>query len=66
MQITVNGNPTALEQEATVPQLLATLGLQDKPCAVEVNAVVVPKSAHASCTLRPGDAVEIVTLVGGG
>ncbi len=66
MQITVNGTTRELDVGATVPQLLALLHLQDKPCAVEVNAAVVPKSEHALCTLHPGDAVEIVTLVGGG
>ena len=33
---------------------------------VEVNEQIVPKSLHASFTLKEGDKVEIVTAVGGG
>jgi thiamine biosynthesis protein ThiS len=33
---------------------------------VEVNRKVVPRRQHAEHTLRDGDTVEIVTLVGGG
>src|SRR5205085_650257 len=34
--------------------------------AVEVNLGVVPRAEHAATVLADGDAVEIVTLVGGG
>src|SRR5262245_45977401 len=50
----------------TVAQLLAQLGHQSRRVAVEVNLDVVPADRHAEHPLRPGDAVEIVTLVGGG
>ena len=66
MQITVNGEPWETGDDSTLPTLLASLGLNGKPCAVEVNAVVVPKAEHTSCTVHAGDVIEIVTLVGGG
>jgi len=31
-----------------------------------VNKSMIPKRQHASCQLRENDAIEVVTLVGGG
>jgi len=66
MILTVNGKPKELVEGATIAGLLEDLGLRGSPCAVEVNRELVPKARHAETILRPQDAVEIVTLVGGG
>lgn len=66
MTISVNGEPVAIEPGDTVRALLARLELASSPCAVEVNAQVVPRREHADRRLADGDTVEIVTLVGGG
>ena len=66
MHITINGTQRTVVTNCTACALLETLGLQDKPCAVEVNAVLIPKALHASTMLHEGDVVEVVTLVGGG
>jgi thiamine biosynthesis protein ThiS len=66
MRLRVNGDERAVEPGLTVARLLEGLALSGRPCAVEVNAVVVPRREHDSRQLRDGDAVEIVTLVGGG
>ncbi|MGL6097209.1 MAG: sulfur carrier protein ThiS [Fimbriiglobus sp.] len=65
-QITVNAEPRAFPGPLTVAGLLDTLGRDPKKLAVEVNRRVVPRADHAATELRDGDAVEIVTLVGGG
>lgn len=66
--ITLNGEQHALPSgdDATVADLLGQLGLADQRVAVEVNGDVVPKAAHGVRALKPGDAVEVVTFVGGG
>jgi thiamine biosynthesis protein ThiS len=66
MRITVNGEHQEMGEGLTVEALLATLNLQGKPCAVEVNRHVVPRRDHAGHELVDGDSIEIVTLVGGG
>ena len=66
MTIRVNGEQRALESECTVARLLDDLNLAGQPCAVEVNAAVVPRREHGERLLSDGDTVEIVTLVGGG
>src|SRR5262245_55112498 len=64
--ITVTAEPKTLPDPITVADLLARLGKDAKKLAVEVNRNVIPRTEHASCRLKDGDAVEIVTLVGGG
>jgi thiamine biosynthesis protein ThiS len=64
--LVINGEPVALPSECSVADLLRERQLDRAPCAVEVNRKIVPKRQHAEHTLRDGDTVEIVTLVGGG
>ncbi len=66
MQLTINGEPRTAADHATVADLLLVLGLDSRRIAVEVNRDVVPRADHARRRLSAGDAVEIVTLVGGG
>ncbi|WP_145446612.1 sulfur carrier protein ThiS [Mucisphaera calidilacus] len=65
MKIVLNGDDREVSA-ATVAALIDELGLAGQPAAVELNARVVPKRAHAEATLAEGDRVEVVTLVGGG
>ena len=64
--ITVNDEPRQVAEGVTIAELLGELGLAGKPVAVEVNLQLVPQQRHAQERLAAGDAVEIVTLVGGG
>ena len=66
LELTINGEPHSLPQTLSLAELLQHLGYQGPRVAVEVNREVVPRLRHAEHLLRPGDAVEIVTLVGGG
>lgn len=66
MEITVNGEPRRLAAETSVAQLLDELGLNARHVAVEVNRDLVPRAEHPRHMLRPGDRLEVVTLVGGG
>ena len=66
MEITVNGQARAVAEGTSVAALLEALEVSAHATAVEVNRELVPRSRHAARTLTEGDAVEIVTLVGGG
>jgi thiazole synthase len=66
MHLTVNQESRSLPGPATVADLLAQLKLDPQRVAVEVNREVVPRARHGTQALADGDAVEIVTLVGGG
>ncbi|HEY3790164.1 MAG TPA: sulfur carrier protein ThiS [Urbifossiella sp.] len=64
--ITVNAESRIIPDALTVAELIRTLGKDPAKLAVEVNRDVVPRAEHPNRQLHNGDAVEIVTLVGGG
>jgi thiamine biosynthesis protein ThiS len=66
MKIVLNGEPRDVPAGTTVEGLLRELNLEKQACAAEVNRRIVPKREHPTRELREGDAVELVTLVGGG
>ena len=66
MEITLNGEPRALESGTTIAILLDAAGLGGRRVAVELNGEIVPRGRHAEQGLRPGDRVEIVHALGGG
>ncbi len=66
VDIVVNGERRAVAAGASALDVVASLGLADRPVAVEVNERVVPRRELAGWLLHEGDTLEIVTLVGGG
>ncbi len=66
IEIHVNGEPRTVAEGTTVHTLLIALGLQASHVAVERNRVIVPRDRRESTVLQRGDALEIVTFVGGG
>ena len=66
MRITINGEQRTLSDPSTLADLLAELKLDPRRLAVERNKVLVPRARFAATDLAEGDALEIVTLVGGG
>lgn len=66
VEILLNGEPHTLPAPLTVADLVHSLGHDPLRVAVEVNLEVVPAAGRAARAVRPGDRVEIVTLVGGG
>jgi sulfur carrier protein len=66
VRVSVNGEPVDLPAGTTVADLLAARGATSRPCAVEINREIVPRSQHAARVLLDADAIEIVSFVGGG
>ena len=66
MKIHVNGQPHQLTDSLSLLALLEQLEVKRAQVAVELNGELVPREQHAAHQLVEGDAIEIVTLVGGG
>ena len=66
MKLTVNGNSVELPDGSTVTALLMHLAIDAARVAVERNEDVVPRRTWTETQLCDGDAVEVVTFVGGG
>ena len=75
-EIKLNGEPFTVEADCTVENLLVQIAKNkntsgDSPqnlgaVAVELNSEIVPRDQFAQTQLKQDDAVEVVTLVGGG
>jgi sulfur carrier protein len=65
VQIVVNGEPTHI-QAMSVLAYLASLSIDPKRVAVELNLDILPKADYGATLLRDGDRLEIVHFVGGG
>ena len=66
MNVTINGQRQEVPGGTNLQQVLDTLGVKRQFVAVEVNAQLVAREQHAAPRLAAGDALAIVTLVGGG
>ena len=64
--VTVNGKQREIEGEVDLARFLRALEIDARTVAVARNGEVVPRDQHANVTVREGDSVEIVRMVGGG
>ena len=66
MRIQVNGEPREVDENLSLPRLVALLNLKAEQVAIELNRQVVRRKFWETTILRPDDTVEIVHFVGGG
>ena len=66
INLKVNGKGVELPGATLLLDYVATLGVDPRAIAVEVNGEILPRERFAGCTLQDGDQVEIVRMVGGG
>lgn len=66
MQVFVNGETKDIPESTTLRGLIEHIGLGKALCAAEVNKKAVRRSEQETTVLRPGDVIEVVSLVGGG
>ena len=62
----VNGKNIELDGPTPLTAYLQTLGVSQRAVAVEHNGMIIERDAYATTTLRDGDVMEIVRMVGGG
>ena len=66
MTIHLNGDRCELSGPLSVTELLTHLDIDRRRVAVEVNLVVLKRTAFDETIVRDGDEVEVVNFVGGG
>ncbi len=62
----VNGKHVELDAPIPLTAYLEKLGVSPRAVAVEHNGAIIERDVYATTTLRDGDVVEIVRMVGGG
>jgi len=66
MNITINGNPQQVPSAQNLSDLVNTFCKQSKHILTELNGEIIPADQWAQTSLKDGDALELVTFVGGG
>ena len=66
MKAVVNGESMELDDSITGIELLARLGIPASVVVVELNGEVVKREEFLERRLADGDALELLTVVGGG
>ena len=67
IEISVNGNLEAIEDDSTLASYLQSLGLQNrKAIAIALNGEVVHRKLFSQTKISVGDSLEIVRAIGGG
>ena len=63
--IRLNGEERSFSA-CSLTDLIAELGLEQRMIAIERNLEVVPKSQYGETSLKEGDRIELVHMIGGG
>ncbi len=66
MRITVNGEKRDAAGGSSLAAYLVSLGLAANGLACELNGEVVRRAEYGRTTLKEGDVLEIVQMIGGG
>lgn len=66
MQIKVNGEIRSIPENATLLELIRSLGLESKVMAAAVNMQIVKQDTWNNAALHEGDTIELLDFVGGG
>ncbi len=66
MEIRLNGKMREVTEGLTVRQLLDTYQLHPMRVAVQVNEEIIKRDRFEEVVLKPGDAVEVLTMMAGG
>ena len=62
----INGKPVELDRATPLLAYLERIGVNPRSIAVEHNGTIIERAAYEGVTLKEGDTVEIVRMVGGG
>lgn len=66
MKIRLNGKTREVVDDTTVRRLLDELGLHPLRVAVQLNDEIIKRDRYAEVILKPGDMVEVLTIMAGG
>jgi sulfur carrier protein len=64
--VRINGKAVELQEPTPLLDYVSQVGVDPRAIAVEVNGEILQRETYSDCTLRDGDVVEIVRMVGGG
>lgn len=64
--LVVNGEAKTFPNQTPLPDVLQQLGFNPRLIAVEYNGEILHRQFWSGTKVQQGDAIEVVTIVGGG
>ncbi|MFT5170175.1 MAG: sulfur carrier protein [Lysobacterales bacterium] len=66
MTITLNGKTKEFDNKLTVTELINKVSSTNKRVIAEINGAIIKQNQWDNTMINDGDAIELVTFVGGG
>ena len=66
MTVLINGKPQQLTCGPILSDIASSFGKKSRQVIAELNGTIIPYEKWAQTPLKEGDALELVTFVGGG
>ncbi len=66
LQLTINGESKTFPRALTLSEMVEALALDPREVAIAMNQRIIARSDYSSTRLAEGDAVELVSFIGGG
>ena len=66
MKVTINGQIKDISNAANIADIVGQFCANKKHIITEVNGTLVPRDDWNKTSLKEGDAIELVSFVGGG
>ncbi len=66
MEIRLNGKVREVADGLTVRQLLESFQLHPMRVAVQINEQIIKRERFDEAVLKPGDTIEVLTMMAGG
>ena len=66
MIVTVNGKPREIDDSGSLLKLIESLGLNPAGVIIELNREIISRDHVPGISLKEGDTLELIRVVGGG
>ena len=66
ISVQINGETHNFANTLFLPELLTQIGMNPRLVAVEYNGEILHRQYWSSTSIKTGDRLEVVTIVGGG
>ncbi|EHJ01178.1 MULTISPECIES: sulfur carrier protein ThiS [unclassified Clostridium] len=64
--VKINGEEVSIESGLSLEEVIVNQGYTIEKTVVELNGEIIPKAQYKQTNIKDGDALEVISFVGGG
>ncbi|WP_315069508.1 sulfur carrier protein ThiS [uncultured Clostridium sp.] len=64
--VKINGEEVSIESGLSLEEVIVNQGYTIEKTVVELNGEIIPKTQYKQTNIKDGDALEVISFVGGG